>query len=397
MPWVESRVDARAQFFAAYASGKWSVVDLARRHGISRKTAYKLIGRVCEEGPEGLLDRSRARRTQDHRTPEEIERRIVREAHRYEKWGPRKILGLLKEEHPSVAWPAKSTVADILQRHGLVRHRVRRRARYETAPTPLLPATEPNDLWCTDFKGWCLSRSRERLEPLTLGDGFSRYALACEMVGSTETERVWPVFARAFREYGLPRRIRSDNGPPFASPGIASLSRLSIRWLRLGIHPERIEPGKPQQNGMLERFHLTLQFEAMDPPARTRAEQARALEKFRRRFNEIRPHEALNDRAPAKVYVSSPRRFSGKLPEFEYPSHFMVRYVLRKGYVKWRDRLLYLGEPLAGEHVGFLQKDSRTWSVRLGPLEIAVINDETQDLLPHTRLMWADDAGPNRA
>ncbi|MBM3986265.1 MAG: transposase [Planctomycetes bacterium] len=394
MPWPESRVDARMKFIQEYCSGRWTVVDLAARHGISRKTAHKTLARFRDLGVEGLADESRARHVQDHQTPPQIERRIVAAARAWGCWGPRKLLAVLRRREPDVAWPAKSTVGDILKRHGLVTPRRRPRPSAPSASAPLAPATGPNDVWATDFKGWCLSGARERLEPFVLGDAFSRYALSCTLVDSTSDDAVWPIFERAFRDYGLPWRMRSDNGPPFASPGLAGLSRLSVRWLRLGIRPERITPGKPQQNGQLERFNLTLALEALSPPAPTRAQQERALQRFRVRFNEVRPHEALGDRTPAEVYTPSPRRFSGEIPEFQYASPTVVRHVRRDGCVKWAGTTFFLSQVLAGEPVGLQQVSSRHWSIQLGPLEVALLDEELQRVLPHERLVWLaeDDA-----
>lgn len=391
MPWSESRVDARMKFIQEFSEGTWTVVELARRHGISRKTAYKLLGRFAEQGLAGLADQSRARHRQDHETEPLLERRIVATKRRYPCWGPRKILAVLERDFPELDWPARSTVGDILSRHGLVTSRGRRRAMVPSSDTALEPPSEPNDLWCSDFKGHRLSGSRERLEPFTLGDAYSRYALACRLVSSPCTEEVWPILVRVFRERGLPRRFRSDNGPPFASTGLAGLSTLAVRLLRLGIRPERIAPGKPQQNGMLERFHLTLELEALSPPAATPRLQERVLQRFRRRYNEVRPHEALGDKTPAEVYESSPRAFPRRLPDFEYVSHVPVRSVRSDGCVQWAGGEFFLSETLAGERVGFYQSSSSHWSLRLGAdVEVALLDDESGKVLRHGRLVWLD-------
>lgn len=391
MPWSESRVDARWKFIQEFGRGTWTVTELARRHGISRKTAYKILGRYAEDGLAGLLDQSRARHRQDHETEPVLVRRIVATKRRYTCWGPRKILALLEQRFPELDWPACSTVGDILRRHGLVTPR-RRRWAAAASESALRPASEPNDLWCSDFKGHRLSKAtRERLEPFTLGDAFSRYSLACQLVGAPSTDEVWPILESAFRRYGLPRRFRSDNGTPFASPGLAGLSALTVRLLRLGIRPERIAPGKPQENGMLERFHLTLELEALSPPAPTRSLQEKVLQRFRRRYNDVRPHEALDDRPPAAVYEPSPRRLPRRLPEFEYEAHVPVRSVRQDGRIKWAGREFFLSETLVGERVGFYQSSSTHWSLRLGPhLEVALLDERTGAVLRHDRLVWLD-------
>lgn len=393
MPWSESRVDARMKFIQEYSSGTWTVAELARRHGISRKTAYKYLARFAERGAAGLGDESRARHCQDHQTPAAIERRIVATKRRYPVWGPRKILAVLQRRHPDVDWPAKSTIGDILSRHGLVTPRRRRRDVVPSSRSALAPPDGPNDLWCTDFKGYRLTGLGDRVEPFTLSDAASRYSLACTLVESTSCATVWPVFEQAFRRYGLPRRLRSDNGPPFASAGLAGLSALSVKLIRLGIRPERIRPGRPQQNGMQERFHLTLQLEAMDPPAITPWQQERLLERFRRRFNKERPHEALDDRVPADVYTRSSRRMPARLPVFEYGSLVPARSVRRDGSVRWAGESFFLSETLAGERIGFAQSSESTWSIRLGPLEVALYDEATRSVLRHERLVWMDEAG----
>jgi transposase InsO family protein len=380
------------QFIEEYITERWTLTELARRHGVSRKTGYKWIERFAEDGVVGLSDRSRARLGQEHQTRPVLERQIVRTKQRYPCWGPRKILALLQRRSPEVDWPARSTVGDILRRHGLVTPRRKRRERVVSHGTALVPASEPNDLWCTDFKGFRLSGTAERLEPFTLGDAYSRYSLACHLVKATSTKEVWPVFVRCFREYGLPRRLRSDNGTPFASPGLASLSPLSVKLIRLGIRPERIAPGKPQQNGMLERFHLTLELEALSPPARTARRQQRALDQFRRRFNHVRPHEALGDRTPADVYVPSPRPYPGHLPHFEYPSYVPVRTVRGDGCIRWAGQLVFLSETLAGQRIGLHQSSDTAWSIRFGPVEVGLFNEEKRAVLRHDRLVWVEEA-----
>jgi putative transposase len=391
MPWSESRVDARMKFVQEFSTGSWSVVELARRHGISRKTAYKILDRFIEEGVCGLEDRSRARHRQAHQTPEIIERKIIAAKRRYPFWGPRKLRVLLQRQHPELDWPAKSTIGDILQRHGLVTPRRKRRAPSSPPHTTLDPVHESNDVWCTDFKGYRLSGAGERLEPFTLGDAYSRYSLACTLVDSIRTDTIWPIFVRSFREYGLPRRVRSDNGPPFASTGLGGLSSLGVRFIRLGIRPERIDPGRPQQNGMLERFHLTLQLEAMSPPASTRRKQERVLRRFRDRFNRVRPHEALGDLTPAAVYETSPRSYPGRIPELEYPSHVPVRRVRSNGAFRWGGHDVFLSETVIGERIGFRQSSTSTWSICLGPLEVGLWDDKSCRLLTHARPVWRSE------
>jgi len=378
-------VDDRRKFIEARRATSLSMRELCARFGISRKTGYKLLARHREEGDDGLSDRSRERRTQAHKTSHGVEQRVVAAAREFPCWGPRKLIAVLQRRHPRVDWPAKSTAFEILRRHGLRSSQPKHFQREFSARLPLTVPRAPNDLWCTDFKGWCLSGDRQRCEPLTIGDGFSRFAIGCVLVRSTKFEHTWPHFENAFREYGLPHAIRSDSGPPFSTHGLAGLSRMAVRWLRLGIRPERVMC--PQQNGMIERFNLTVAIEAMRRPQATRSAQQREIERFRMRFNEVRPHEALRDRTPAQLYHPSARAFPKRIPEFEYDSTIVARRV-HDGEISWRGLVLHLGDMLTGECVGFEQLDNESWSVRLGPLEVAIFSDRTRTLLRHRRLIW---------
>jgi putative transposase len=389
MPWSESRVDDRMKFIERLKSGRWSIQEVSQSFGISRKTAYKFVKRYRQFGPAGLADRSRARHSQSERTSAAIEQRVVRAARRYACWGPRKILAILKRRHPEVPWPAKSTVGTILKRHGLVKERGSRRSTLTIAQSPFEPVTQPNQVWCTDFKGWRLNGSDERIEPFVLSDVASRYALSTKLVSATDDATVWPIFRAAFYEYGLPDAIRSDRGTPFGSPGLAGLSRLSVRWLRLGIRPQLVR--KPQQNGVIERFNLTVAIETMSPLAPTLSDQERVLERFRRRFNEVRPHEALNDRCPVEVYQRSPRRFTGELPEHEYPRHDVSRTVHNRGTVRFGNREFFLSETLAGERIGMTQVGHTHWAIQLGPYEVAIYDEQHHDVIPYHRPEWSHD------
>lgn len=393
MPWSESRVMDRMKFIQDYCSGHWSMEELCLRFGVSRKTAYKFVARFAAEGPEGLRDRSRAPRTQQHRTSATVEHRIVAAAREFGCWGPRKLVAVMRRRYPEIAWPAKSTVADILRRHGISKPSRTPRPKVEPSGLALTVATAPNEVWCVDFKGWCLSGDRKRCEPLVIGDAYSRYSIRCALVRSLHFKEVWPHFEAAFLEYGLPDFMRSDNGVPFATIGLAGLSPLSIRWLRLGIRPERTEPGMPQQNGSIERFNLTLEIEAMRSPQATWAEQQREIERFRVRYNEVRPHEALGDRTPAEFYQRSPRPYPKTLPEWQYDNTIVVRRVRSDGHVKWMGEHHYIGQALAGELVGFEQFSTRHWAIRLGPIELGIFDHESNDVARHQCLVWAE--GPD--
>jgi transposase InsO family protein len=244
----------------------------------------------------------------------------------------------------------------------------------------LAPITRPNEVWTTDFKGEFRTGDGVYCYPLTLRDGFSRYVLRCDALVSKGTPDVRRRFERAFAEYGLPDRIRSDNGGPFAAPGLTRLSRLSVWWVRLGIVPERIAPGHPEQNGSHEQFHRVLKAETARPPAPTLSAQQRRFQRFCQEYNAVRPHEALADERPAHCYRPSPRRLPTQLPSISYPGHYEVRRVSSCGTVSWRNRPLYLTEVLAGEDVGFEEVDDAIWLVTFATIRLARFDERTGTL-----------------
>lgn len=382
MPWKHTDVPMeRAKFIAEYKKGCWSMTELCSAFGISRKTGYKYVARHDEEGLEGLVDRSRAPREHPNRTAGEVVDRIVRLRGRHPTWGSKKILAWLTVHEPKLALPARSTTDEILKRHDLVRPR-RRRRRCSPTEKPLSHADAPNRVWPVDFKGHFRVGSRERCDPLTITDAFSRYSIECRALTLPTLEDVQKCFESTFREYGLPERIRSDNGTPFASTGIAGLTRLSVWFVRLGVVPERIEPGKPQQNGRHERFHLTLKEETATPPKQTIRAQQLAFTRFRRTYNEERPHEALDMRTPAELYEPSTRPYPSKLPELEYPGGVKVRRVRKNGSIKWHGRPVFLGEALRGQAVGLEPVGDGTFEVHFGPLALGVFHEDSGVVIP---------------
>jgi transposase InsO family protein len=346
-------VQERKKLVDEHERGIHSVAELCRRFGISRKTGYKWWHRYRAEGEAGLVELSRAPLNPPHRLDEAVEEAVVRLRTQKKHRGPKKLRVALLEEFDEAALPSLTTLANVLARHGLSRPRVRRRHAVPGA-SPLADVTECNRTWCIDFKGWFRTRDGRRVDPLTITDAHSRYLLCLQAFwGATDTEHVRAVLERVFREYGLPERLRSDNGPPFASTGLMGLSRLSVWWMRLGIVPERIEPGHPEQNGRHERFHLTLLTEALDPPAATPRAQQREFVRYRREYNAERPHEALGQKTPASLYGPSPRPYPRVLPPMpDYPDDWAVRKVRPCGAIKWGGREVHVTDALAGEYVG---------------------------------------------
>ena len=367
MPWEETtRMERRVEFVEKFDSALYTVTELCARYGISRKTAYKWLNRYGQEGEQGLTDRSRAPKSSPSRTPDSVVRRLLELRRKHPTWGPRKLLVFLAKQSPAEDWPAASTAGDILKRHGLVQERSRRHARAPIQRGSLTSATDPNHVWACDFKGQFRTSDGRLCYPLTVTDNFSRYLLGVEGLESPSDAQSWPVFERLFREYGLPAVMRSDNGGPFASArALCGLSRLSVRWIKLGIVPERIKPGHPEQNGRHERMHRDLKQETARPPAANRLAQQESFDRFRHVRNEERPHEALGQRTPGELYCPSSRPYPSKMPELCYPGHFEVRSVHLGGELKFRGGLLFLSEALQGERVGLEEFDDGLWSVYL--------------------------------
>jgi transposase InsO family protein len=371
-------MDERARFIRDWERDDLSFVELCDHYGISRTIGYKWLSRYEAEGVEGLKDRSRRPHTSPTRTSAEIVERILDIRRKHPTWGGRKIVSFLARRGTSLL-PGASTVDDLLRRQGLTRTRSHRR-RPGHPGKPVTTAQTANELWTADFKGEFRLRSGPYCYPLTVADQFSRYLLACTARPSTAHEGAQEVFDRVFREYGLPDAIRTDNGVPFASAGLARLSRLSVWWIKLGIHPELIEPGSPQQNGAHERMHRTLKAEATRPPAASFAAQQRRFNTFRAIFNDERPHEALGQRMPADLYTPSWRPYPAGLPPIEYPAHFEVRYVSRNNGIRWKRYWVNVSSVLAEEYVGLEEIDDGIWALYFADYLLARLNERTRCL-----------------
>lgn len=381
MPWRStSPAEEQVRFIQRWQEGGVSFVDLCRQFGISPKTGYKRVRRFQDWGWDGLGDWSRAPHCHPNATDGVVAEQVIAAKRAHLTWGPKKLVAWLEARDPAVRWPAPSTAGDLLRRAGLVQ---RRKGRRRSAPWshPFARAEEPNDVWSIDWKGWFRTGDGQRCDPLTVVDGHSRFLLVCQALTPAHGPEVRRVLERTFRTYGLPQVIRSDNGPPFASTGLGGLSRLSVWWVKLGILPERIAPGHPEQNGRLERLHRTLKQETACPPRPTLHAQQRAFTAFQHHYNEERPHEALRQHPPATVYRPSPRPYPPSregLREPEYGSDIVVRRVRTNGQIKWRGGLLYLSEALKGELVGLLQQDERYWTIQYGPLQIGLMDDHAR-------------------
>jgi putative transposase len=370
MPWKEELpMDQKTQFVSEYLRDSLSFTELCQRYHISRKTGYKWIARYEALGPAGLVDRSRRPHSLPSQTPETVRLAIIEARRRHPSWGAKKLLKLLQRKGPQSSWPSRWTVCEILKREGLVRQKTqRRKTGHPGKPTSIVTAA--NELWCVDFKGQFKTRDGRYCYPLTVTDSYSRYLIGCHGLLSTETLGAKEVFKSLFKKYGLPSAIRSDNGTPFASTALGRLSELSVWWIRLGIRPELIQPGKPQQNGQHERMHRTLKAETTRPPAANLAKQQRLFNSFRREYNEVRPHEGIELKTPSSMYELSSRVLPKALPPLIYPAHFETRLVSKNSGIRWNSQWVAVSQTCAGLHVGLEQVDHGLWDVYLGPVKL---------------------------
>ena|ERR1051325_5390864 len=383
MPWKELLpMDQKTQFVSEYLRDALSFTELCLRYHISRKTGYKGIARYQDQGPAGLADRSRRPHSSPSQTDAVLRRAICDARRRHPSWGAKKLLKLLERKDPQQPWPSRWTICEILKREGLVRQQTKRRkVGHPGNPTSTVEA--PNELWCVDFKGQFKTRDGRYCYPLTVTDSYSRYLIGCQGLLSTETLGAKEVFTRLFKQYGLPKAIRSANGTPFASTALGRLSQLSVWWVRLGIRPELIQPGQPQQNGQHERMHRTLKAETTRPPEANLAKQQRVFNSFIREYNQVRPHEGIGLQTPASLYKESPLRLPKEVPELVYPAHFETRLVSKNSGMRWNSQWVAVSQTCAGLHVGLEQVDHGIWDVYLGPVKLGRLLEEKLRIEDH--------------
>lgn len=395
MPWkATTPMDHRLQFIAAYQAEELGLAALCRAFGISRKTGYKWLARYQHEGAAGLAERSRAPHTHPQAISGAVAALLLEARAAHPTWGPRKLLAWLAPQHPDLVLPAPSTVGDLLRRAGVT---VSRRRQRQASPSalPLTAMDASNAVWSADFKGQFRTGDGTWCYPFTLADGYSRYLLRCQALTAPTGAQVRPILEAAFRAYGLPAVLRTDNGSPFASAGLAGLSQLAVWCIRLGIIPERIAPGHPAQNGRHERMHRTLKAETTQPPQATLRAQQRVFLAFQQEYNQERPHEALGQIPPAQVYQPAARAYPERLPDLDYPAADAVRRVRRNGELYWRKHYVYLSAALVGEPVGLTALADGQWQIAFGPLVLGTL-DERQGRLrvprPGPRPRAATDA-----
>ena len=388
MPWEEtSPMEQRKKLIEALRAGDLPMAEVCRRFGVSRKTGHKWWRRVMELGEAGLDELSRAPHCHPNAVTPEVEQLLLELRKKRPTWGPRKLLASAERAYPRLVLPAPSTLAALLRKQGLS---TSRRPRSRATPSLDLVTSDfaaPNSVWCADYKGHFFTGDGLRCNPLTISDGFSRFLIRCEAVRRVDEVSARPVFAHAFAEYGLPDAIRTDNGAPFASVAAAGLSRLAIWWIKLGIALQRIEPGKPTQNGRHERIHRTLKEDTASPPARTHIAQQARFEQFRHDYNQERPHEALANDVPAAHYKPSRRSYPGAEREPEYPTDWDVRRVRGDGSIKWRGETPFISEALCTETIGIEELENGLHAVHFGPVRVGTLQPKRgfQRVLPQPR------------
>lgn len=393
MPFKETcPMEERIALMRAYETGFFSVSDLCRRYEISRETFYFWKERFASGGERWFEERSHAAATCPHATPDWLAERVIAARRRFPYFGPKKIKAWLEREAGHVAWPAASTIGDILKRAGLVEPRRRPRRPVEReAGVGAGAATAPNEEWAIDFKGWFRTRDGRRCDPLTITDTASRYLIEVRIV-EPNGAAVRSALERVFAEIGLPSAMRSDNGPPFGSTGAGGLSALSVWWLRLGVEPHYGRPASPQDNPRHERMHGELKEQTSQPPAATARAQQGRFDRFRRHYNEERPHEALAQTPPAALWRPPTRTLPARLEEPWYDADHQVRRVRSNGSIKWRGEEPFIGDALAGELIGLIEGENGCALARFCGRDLGLIDRRGRFLRfapPRTRLRAA--------
>ena len=374
-------MEARVRLVLEYERGEATMTELCRAYEVSRETGYYWVRRYRAGGVKSLQDLGRGPERHPNQTAAEVERQVLELRRAHMRWGPRKLKRVLERDQAEQRWPAASTMGEMLRREGLAVPRVKRR-RTPPYTQPFVAADAPNRVWCADFKGWFRTQDGERIDPLTLSDAHSRYLLRCQAVEKADQERVRGICEAAFREYGMPEAIRSDNGAPFASRAVAGLSRLAVWWMKLGIIPERIAPGHPEQNGRHERMHRTLKQETAAPPRRNRRAQQQVFDRFRQEYNQVRPHEALGMQTPAACYAASSRIYPARVPEPDYGSRLQVRRVQEHGEFNWKHQHVFLSEVLWGERIGLLAEEEDSHIIFFARFPVARFDSRRLKVLP---------------
>ena len=377
MPWPNvTPMEEIIRFVTLAQTDRFTVTDLCEQFGISRKTGYKHLERYATSGLKGLQPRSHRPHQFPQRTAEAMEAVILAERRLHRTWGPKKLHKVLQVKHGVEAPPARSTIAEILRRHGLSVRRRRKPGVYPSGHDGLTVPTQPNHVWTVDFKGWFSLGDGQRCDPLTVCDLYSHYVLGCRARPNQQFKGTLHEFRGLMRQAGLPEIIRVDHGVPFASVGLGRLSSLSLWWIEQGIEVEFTRPASPQDNGAHERMHRDLKAEATQPPSAHLAAQQRRFERWRHTYNHERPHESLEQQCPAEFYQKSARGPNEQDKPLFYPAEFEVKTISENGQLAHEGRHYHVGEAFAHKRVGLRlnpagQTELHFANVHLGDLRYA--------------------------
>lgn len=375
MPWKETcALKERIEFILEAEGGDLTFADLCREYGISRKTGYKWLNRYDPGNIDSIAD-GRSLRVYPQSFDDETLLRVVDLRILKPTWGPLKLAAYLNDHDPDTLWPSSSTIKRLLKIEGLSRKRKPhgRLTHQSLKSGRLREITAPNEVWCADFKGWFHTGDGRKCEPLTVIDGHSRFLLVCRVVKDKRFQAMKEAFEIAFKEYGRPVAIRTDNGTPFGSNGPASLSPLAVWFIKEGVWPEKTRPGHPEDNSRQERFHKTLQEETASPPAKALGLQQLRFNQFRREYNNERPHEALGQKPPASIYVPGQYVLA---PEYEYPEGMVKKYVSNKGLIYTRKKPVFISDSLAREWVGVIRLDEFRYRIEFRGYPVCIVKTE---------------------
>jgi transposase InsO family protein len=382
MPWKETcAMDQKIGLIGDYLKGEYTVTQLSEVYEVSRNTIYKWIKRYEQGGNAGLSERTKAPKRHPNATSLETAREIVTLKLKYKSWGPRKLAYWLKKHYPDRSWPAVSTIGQIIKQAGLVKERKRR---HKTPPykEPFQDCKGPNMVWSADYKGQFKTGEGQLCYPLTVSDNYSRYLLGCKALKHPDYAESKPVFEQLFKKYGLPAAIRTDNGAPFASIGLGGLSKLSVWFIKLGIKPERIKAGHPEENGRHERMHRSLKAATAKPPQANHKKQQQAFDKFRQEYNDERPHEALGMQTPDFYYKPSLRVYPEKVPAIKYHGNCQIRQVRHNGEIKWKGEKVYVSQSLAGEPVALKLRENNLWEIYFDTISLGILDELDMRIKP---------------
>ena len=379
MPWKEiSIVKTRQEFCLRAFKSEENFTQICRKFGVSTKTGYKWLKRFEESGVAGLEDKPPVAKTIRNKTEYKTQMRLIKIKGKHMAWGAKKIQEIFKRKYPSEYVPCRSTIEELFKREGLVKRKRRRRTKDPSLIQARIKPTKPNELWTVDFKGWWWTPKDERCEPLTVRDDFSKYILGIETPEKGDIPNVKAVFEALFRRYGLPEYIRSDNGPPFGNAfNQWGLTKLSVWWMSLGIKIDRSDPGHPEQNGSHERMHRDMKKELQNKIYGDLGVHQKVFEKWRKEFNEVRPHEALGMKTPKEVYVKSERKYTGEEIEIEYDGRMRSRMVNNRGYFHWKNQHIFVGNPFSGYNIGIKERARKWLEVWFDNFKLGEINPDT--------------------